>query len=396
VALLALFAVLTAALMLLPLRRPPAAPEDDTRHDHLRRLDEFAADLAAGDIDAEVAPAARAELERAVVDATVAAPRTWRRGSRAALALVVIVILAATLPLYHELGMPRVGEFALENPGTRLGEPRTTVRFLLGEVRRQTVREPDDREAWEVLARTTLSMGEYDEAVTAAERVVTLAPADDAAKLLLVDALAMREGGRFGERARALVEEVLARDADNVTAMVIKGIALEQSGARDEALALWRRARAGLPADAPFRAELESLIARFDPAATTSAPTAAAAPAAVEVTVSLAPALLAGLDTAPPGDTAVFVLARAVDGPPAPLAVARHRLDELPLTTRLDAGMAMLPGASLADFDAVYVVARVARGGSPQAQAGDLEGRSAPFAPAAEGSVEIVIDTLVE
>lgn len=251
VALLALFAVLTAALMLLPLRRPPAAPEDDTRHDHLRRLDEFAADLAAGDIDADVAPAARAELERAVVDATVATPRTWRRGSRAALALVVIVILAATLPLYHELGMPRVGEFALENPGTRLGEPRTTVRFLLGEVRRQTVREPDDREAWEVLARTTLSMGEYDEAVTAAERVVTLAPGDDAAKLLLVDALAMRDGGRFGERARALVEDVLARDADNVTAMVIKGIALEQSGARDEALALWRRALAGLPADAP-------------------------------------------------------------------------------------------------------------------------------------------------
>ncbi|MEQ8663497.1 MAG: c-type cytochrome biogenesis protein CcmI [Gammaproteobacteria bacterium] len=399
--LLVLLAALTAVGVLLPLRRPPPPPADDTSRDHLRRLDEFAADVAAGDIDAEVAPAARAELERAVVDATATAPRAWRHGSRAGLALVVVAVLAAALPLYYRIGTPRIAEFALANPGARLGEPRTTVRFLLEEVRRQTARAPDDREAWEVLARTTLSLGEYPEAVAAAERVVALAPRDAAARLLLVDALAMRDGGRFDARARELVDAVLADDPDNVTALVIKGIALEQGGAHAAALALWQRALAALPPAAPFRAELESLIARVDPQAAPAASGGAAsatadATASLDVAVSLDPALLATLEDAPPADTAVFVLARAVDGPPAPLAVARYRLAELPLTARLDAGMAMLPGASLADFDAVYVVARVARSGTPQARPGDLEGRSAPFAPGAETQVDLVIETLVE
>ncbi len=392
-ALLGLFAVLAALLVLLPLRRPPAPPVDDRERDHLRRFDEFEADVAAGDIDAGEAAAARAELERAVVDATVPRQHAWRRGHRGLLVVVVLVVLAGALPLYHHLGTPRIAEFALGNPGADLGEPRTTVEFLLGEVRRQTVREPDDREAWEVLARTTLSMGRYDEAVEAASRVVALAPAEDSAALLLVDALAMRDGGRFGARARALIEEVLARDADNVTALVIKGIALEQEGARDAALALWRRALAGLPADAPFRGELEGLIARVDPDAL---PAAAPTAEAIEVTVRLAPELLATLGAGPAPDAPVYVLARAVDGPPAPLAVVRHRLDELPLTTRLDAGMAMLPGASLADFETVYVVARVSPSGEPRAQPGDLEGRSPAFEPGQQRHVDIVIDRVVE
>jgi len=392
-ALLGLVVMVAALLVLLPLRRPPPPPADDRERDHLRRFAEFEADIAAGDIDAGEAGAARAELERAVADATVPRRREWRRGHRGLLVLVVLGVLAGALPLYLHLGTPRVAEFALDNPGADLGEPRTTVEFLLGEVRRQTVREPDDREAWEVLARTTLSMGEYAEAVEAASRVVALAPGDDSAALLLVDALAMRDGGRFGARARELVDEVLSRDADNVTALVIKGIALEQDGARDAALALWRRALSGLPADAPFRGELEGLIARIDPDALPASPPASSA---VEVTVRLAPELRSTLGEMPPPDASVYVLARAVDGPPAPLAVVRHRLDELPLTTRLDAGMAMLPGASLADFETVYVVARVSPSGEPRAQPGDLEGRSAAFDPGRATSVDVVIDHVVE
>lgn len=391
--LLGLLAAVVALLVLLPLRRPPAPPADDRERDHLRRFAEFEADVAAGDIDAREAEAARAELERAVVDATAPRRREWRRGHRGLLVLVVLGVLAGALPLYHHLGTPRVAEFALDNPGADLGEPRTTVEFLLSEVRRQTVREPDDREAWEVLARTTLSMGDYAEAVDAASRVVALAPGDDSAALLLVDALAMRDGGRFGARARELVDEVLARDADNATALVIKGIALEQEGARDAALALWQRALAGLPADAPFRGELESLIARVAPNA---APPETPDAVAIDVTVRLAPELLATLGSAPNPDATVYVLARAVEGPLAPLAVARHRLGELPLTTRLDAAMAMLPGASLADFEAVYVVARVSPSGEPRAQPGDLEGRSAAFEPGHAKQVDIVIDRVIE
>jgi len=81
--------------------------------------------------------------------------------------------------------------------------------------------------------------------------------------------------------------------------------------------------------------------------------------------------------------------------PGPPLAVTRRRVAELPLTVTLDEGMAMMPGRSLRDFDQVYVVARVARSGQPQASSGDLEGRSGTFTPDSHSSVSITIDSRV-
>jgi cytochrome c-type biogenesis protein CcmH len=77
----------------------------------------------------------------------------------------------------------------------------------------------------------------------------------------------------------------------------------------------------------------------------------------------------------PPG-SAVFVYARAVNGPPAPLAVQRVRLDQLPMVIRLDESMAMIPGMGLANFDQVVVIARVSASGQVTPASGDYEARS--------------------
>ena len=65
---LAALTALALALLWLPLRRTQRDTAAAT-NDQLRRLREFDADLAAGDFDATVAPALRAELERAVLEA---------------------------------------------------------------------------------------------------------------------------------------------------------------------------------------------------------------------------------------------------------------------------------------------------------------------------------------
>jgi cytochrome c-type biogenesis protein CcmH len=84
----------------------------------------------------------------------------------------------------------------------------------------------------------------------------------------------------------------------------------------------------------------------------------------------------------------VLVYARAMDGSPAPLAIVRRRVKELPLRLWLDDSMAMVEGLSLAGFEAVEVVARMA---APQS--GDLQGRVGPVK--AGDAVRVVIDEVV-
>ena len=77
-----------------------------------------------------------------------------------------------------------------------------------------------------------------------------------------------------------------------------------------------------------------------------------------------------------PDASTVFVYARAAAGPPAPLAVKRLTLGDLPARVRLDETMAMLPGMGLANFDEVIVVARISSTGGVSAAPDDFEARS--------------------
>lgn len=390
-------AALGAILLLVPaLRRPGQPVADATASDHLRRFEELDADLASGDVAAEVGPALRDELERAVLSALPAsaarAPEA-PRPARGLLWLCALAVPAVALAVYLHLGSPRVAQFQARHPALALSEPRNALELLLGEVRDRVAAVPDDREAWEVLTRASMQLGRYDDAVVAAEKLQTLAPRDTGILLMLVDALAMRAGGELAGRPLGIIDDILAIEPGNVSALVLSGIAREKAGDRPAAVAAWQRALAAMPPDEPLRAELQAMIEGRAPASPVDG-AAAAEPASVAVEVEVT--LDAGLTArAAAGDT-LFVVARAVGGPAAPLAVSRHRADELPLSLTLDERMAMVPGTSLADFDKVEVIARISRNGQPLASAGDLEGRSAAFNPRDTGIVSVLIDDVVE
>src|SRR5437879_4505624 len=90
---------------------------------------------------------------------------------------------------------------------------------------------------------------------------------------------------------------------------------------------------------------------------------------------------------------ALFIFARAAEGPPMPLAVLRRQVRDLPVAFSLDDSMAMAPGLKLSGFPRVVVGARISRSGSATPQPGDLHGTSAPVANDATG-VAVVIDSV--
>jgi len=77
-------------------------------------------------------------------------------------------------------------------------------------------------------------------------------------------------------------------------------------------------------------------------------------------------------------DQVVFVYARAWQGSPMPLAIARIKVKDLPTTIQLDETMAMSPAASLATATDIEVVARVSPSGSAKAEVGDWLAKHGP------------------
>lgn len=392
---MALAALTAFALLLLwlPLRRgegESAAASDD----QLRRLREFDMDVTAGDIDAATAPALRAELERAVLDALPPAPAAAQatRGGRAGLALLCVLAPLSAVGLYWHLGSPDLATYSAAHPHLDWREQATSIDYFLGRVRERVARQPEDVDAWALLARTEMQLGHYKEAVTAAERLNQVLPDHAGAMLLLVDGLLMAGGEENRNRALALTGKVLQMEPANPAALVMKGLFEQQEGDIASALASWQQALQLAGPDSPLKGEIEALIGRsggsVQQAAAPAAMPVAAARVAVKVRVVLAPALAA---QAKPGD-ALFIAARALDGPPMPLAVARHTVADLPLSITLDDSMAMVPGHSLADVQQFYVVARISKSGTANAAPGDLEGKSATVNVKDAAEIAISID----
>lgn len=88
----------------------------------------------------------------------------------------------------------------------------------------------------------------------------------------------------------------------------------------------------------------------------------------LEVRIDISPDLKAR--TRP--DQIVFIFAKALQGPKAPLAVVRLTVEDLPQTVTLDDSMAMAPMFTISKFDHIYVSAKISLDGQAITKSGDL------------------------
>jgi cytochrome c-type biogenesis protein CcmH len=117
-----------------------------------------------------------------------------------------------------------------------------------------------------------------------------------------------------------------------------------------------------------------------------TAPNTATNTQAVTVTIDVADSVKAQVSP----EQTVFIYAKAVQGPPMPLAAARKQVKDLPLTIVLDDSMAMMPQMKISAFPQVKVGARISLSGQPAAQKGDWYQELSPINLG--GNIQLLID----
>ena len=119
------------------------------------------------------------------------------------------------------------------------------------------------------------------------------------------------------------------------------------------------------------------------------APLVAPASRALRVRVQLDPGFASRARLRP--DASVFVIARVPDGPPMPVAVEKHAVDELPFTATLDDSDGPMPMRKLSMVQDVELVARLSASGNAMRQEGDLESTAVRVHLPADHPVELTI-----
>ena len=87
----------------------------------------------------------------------------------------------------------------------------------------------------------------------------------------------------------------------------------------------------------------------------------------------------------------VFIFAKAINGPPAPIAVLRRAVSDLPIDFLLNDSHSMVAGMNLSNFDEVVVIARITRDGDATVALRGLEAKSEPVVLAENRHLNLTI-----
>ena len=352
------------------------------------RLNELKVELEQETITKEEYEQTKEELEQALLndveESTVksnsASNKSFDRFTRYVLIFTVPVLAAG---FYTYLGQPELIEGAKKQAAAPAGHASgsksknlPSVEEMVEKLAVKLKENPNNAEGWFMLARSYMSMNRYKEAVEALEKTNKLIPNNPTVMLRYADALTMLSGGQIRGRPFDLIKRAVAIKPDDPTGLWLIGMGYAEQGEHTKAISYWNLLLPLLK-DNKSIDEVNNLIrsakskvgiSTTDSSTQPVVTTKKKALTSLKVKVSLDQSMLKKVSM----DDIVFIFAKAISGPPMPLAVVRKQVKDLPLEVVLDDSMAMIPSMTLSSFNKVKITARISKTGKPLLQKGDI------------------------
>jgi cytochrome c-type biogenesis protein CcmH len=403
-ALLILMSVAAMAAVAWPLIRKPRATDDEAQRlivlrDRRREIE----------IDREQGKLSQAEAELAVealaqdlAAAPALAPPSAQALSRWWTVPMVLVVPILAWVVYAAVGAPAIVGIDQQAMQGEMNPQR--LQEAMQSLRERVEKNPQDREGWLLLGQAYRLAEDLPAAANAFRKA-----ADDprvSARLLaeLAETVVLQNQGNFQGEPLQLLERAYQIDPKEPKTMGLLGAALYRTGQPDRAIKVLQALIASLPPDSEQSRQMMQVVDRIKAESAGGPSASAATPPAVNreirVLVSIDPAALAQA----PGTGALFVTARAAEGPRQPIAVQRLPISA-ELLKQLAAGevAVILSSANLMDpqrgFDAVpalMIDARLSASGQAIRQTGDWLGSAAPQRTGALEQARVVIRERVQ
>jgi len=309
-------------------------------------------------------------------------------GSKPSLLSIVFIALlipAIAIPLYLKVGnlsfttmldSKAAAKQAADKLVPRNADGTPDIETMIAGLQKKMDENPNNAKGWAMLGRSYMVLKRYPEAVRSYEKALKLQPQSANLMLAVADSLAMVNNGEIKGRPIALINQALELEPKNLTALWLGGMAARQQGEHMLAIKRWKKVLT-LISDPQERQEVSSLISEAMSGLTPEQKSQLASIKSVEkgattsgiiVRISLSEKFKSKVS---PTDL-VFIYAKAMSGPPMPLAAVKKQVKDLPLEVELNDAMAMMPSLKLSAFSEVIVGARISKSGQPISQNGDL------------------------
>jgi cytochrome c-type biogenesis protein CcmH len=318
----------------------------------------------------------------------------------------VAIVIALSLAFYFKLGsadkvqdwqnvvakMPELSNRILLGEGAEVSD-QDLQDFALG-LRTKLYNEPNDTRGWFLLAKVGQALNRLDMMTDAAEQAYRRDPSS--ASIIAVYAQSLFYSGDANQQAKAerIVVRALQQDSSQLELWSLYAfMALEQQQFQ-LAIDRWQSMLSLVDADSERHQMLQQSIdfAKAQLAQQAQQQEQVSEPAAVtgpsyQITVDVQE----GVEV--PDSSFLFVFAKAVNGPPMPLAAKKIAHPRFPLTLTLSDSDSMMEGLKLSQQGTFYITARLSYDNNAQTTDGDWQGESDPINSEQQETIQLHIDT---
>lgn len=257
------------------------------------------------------------------------------------------------------------------------------VQFALG--LRTKLAEKDDPIGWMLLGRVLMSMNDISGGIDALEKSYKLNPQNTSNTLSYAQALQMRGEEWDLQKSLSLLQEVMAMQPQEPTAVIYYGEGNMMLENYDMAKRSFDVAIQMLPPSDPRYQAVQSRIAFLEQQLNPNL--AAAGELSLNIEVNLSEQVEPQISKF----SYLFVFAKT-DQMPMPIAVKKLTLSEFPVKVVLSDADLMLPDQSLANYETVNLFARLSVDEQAMLSAGEWQGQVDAVPTAEQQLIKIVID----
>ncbi|WP_369856791.1 c-type cytochrome biogenesis protein CcmI [Candidatus Thalassolituus haligoni] len=352
--------------------------------ENLRLYQERTNEVKSSDLNDTEQAALQLELDREFLASADARQSSADKtsGSWLMLGSMAAIALLGSMLLYSFWGSDNaLRASALLDKGEQVELTTPERQELIQRLAAEAQHDPDNLEWAYLNARLLSASGEYHRATEAFASILDALPddasADRAATLtLMAEAQFFAADQQADESTYALLDEALTLNPQSRQALGMAGILAFELGKHERAISHWKALWQGLPEGPESQVLAQGIHRAAEQLESQGITVDLSWLERVRLTITVDITAEARAAVAP--DDLVFVLAKAVTGPPMPLAVQRLKVADLPTQVILTDAQAMAPGMTISGFDQLTLIARVSRTGQPTAQPGDWQDERSP------------------
>ncbi len=306
---------------------------------------------------------------------------------------IPVFLIGISVGTYFQIGNPSLMFGLSHHARTDTANLPENIEQMILQLEERIEQSPNNIETLEVAGQVYSTLGNSVKAEAVYAKLNDLSPGNPDYLTRLANAVILNNNDTYTREAESYIEQALAIDPLHQDAIWISALGASSRGEIENSLEQLELLLTLVEDEEEVRQSLLTMIRQQQALLSTNDETDQVGQGKI---LTIEVVLDNNLSQHVSSTDTVFVTAKAANGPPAPLAIRKLTVGNLPQIVHLSNAHSMIEGMTVDQFEDIVIQARVSKSGTAQRSSGDIVSDSIQISGHPENVLSLTINAIIQ